>query len=221
MNDTTRFDTMHLDEEVERELTAYASARLSPDRFARTRMRAYVMEHARERAALAAAPRVPGFFSLRLSLRGLAAVGLVAVLAISGGAATALAASPGGPLYGVRVQIETALLPASGAARADAQLGLINERADEITNALDDGNASGADAAADAYGNQVDAAIANAAAQRAALLDLRATLTKQLAHFQTLVKPNDTASANLQKLIAKTEAAIAGVDAKLAALPNP
>jgi len=220
MNDTTRIDTTHQDEEVERELAAYASARLSPDRFATTRMRAFVMEHARQQTAPVPAPRFGGFFALRVSLRGLAAVALVAVLAISGGAATALAASPGGPLYGVRVQIETALLPSSGIARADAQIGLLNERSEEITDAVDSGNAAGADAAADAYGDQVDQAIAGAAAQRAALLDLRATLVKQLAHFQSLVKPNDASAANLQKLIAKTQAAIAAVDAKLAALPN-
>ena len=232
MNDTTRFDTTRLDEEVERELAAYASARLSPDRFAKTRMRAFVVEHAREQAAIAARPKVPSFFALRLSVRGLAAVGLVAVLAIAGGTATAFAASPGGPLYGVRIQIETALLPASGAARTDAQANLINERAEELTDAIDNGNAAGADAAGDAYGNQVDQAVDNAtgstgpsaadiAAQRADLLTLQAAFQRQLAHLQGIVKPSDPSAANLQKLITKTQAALDDVNAKLASLPNP
>src|SRR6185369_13314506 len=131
---------------------------------------------------------------------------------VSAGSVAGVAASPGGPLYALRIQIETALLPTSGEARANAQIGLINERAEEITDAIDSGNVGGADAAVDAYNDQVDQALANAAVQRAALMDLRASLVAKLNHFEAIVKPNDTASANLQKLIAKTKAAIAEID---------
>jgi hypothetical protein len=227
MNDANGIDTLHLDEEVERELAAYASARLSPDRLASNRMRVAVIEHGRTRAAAAGGHHALDVLApFRLRLRRLAPVALVAAIAITGGTTAAVAASPGGPLYGVRLQIETALLPASGSARTDAQIGLLDERADEITNAVDDGNSAGTDAAANAYGDQVDQTIdgtgagTDVAAQRGALLDLRATLEKQLAHFQSIVKPNDKSAGNLQSLIAKTQAAIATVDAKLAALGN-
>jgi hypothetical protein len=216
---TERFDTTeHVDDDLERELRAYASARLSPDRYASVRMRAAVLEHARATQA-PESHRLDVLGLLRIRVRRLAPIALVAALAISAGTVAGVAASPGGPLYGLRIQIETILLPSSGRARAEAQIGLINERAEEITDALDNGNAGGADAAVDAYDNQLRDALRNAAAQRAVLMDLRASLVQKLNHFQSLVKPNDTASANLQKLIAKTQAAIAEIDSKLAGLP--
>jgi len=62
---------------------------------------------------------------------------------------------------------------------------------------------------------------ADVAALRADLLILKAALERQLAHLETIAKPNDTASANLQANIAKTQAALATVIAKLASLPTP
>jgi hypothetical protein len=225
MDDMERFDTTeqfdtteHVDDDLERELRAYASARLSPDRFASVRMRAAVIE--RVRAAQAPEPhRLDLLASLKIGVRRLAPIALVVALAVSTGTAAGLAASPGGPLYALRIQIETALVPGSGDARTNAQLGLINERAEEITDAIDTGNAGGAAAAVDAYNHQVDQSIANATAHRAALMDLRASLVQKLIHFQGMVKSNDTAAANLQKLIAKTQAGIAEIDAQLNGLP--
>ena len=218
MSDTTRFDAMPGDEEVERELAAYASARLTPDRFASNRMRVAVIERARLAAAAPAPHRLDVLGRFRVSLGRLAPVALVAAIAITGGTAAGVAASPGGPLYGIRVQIETALLPSSGAARTDAQIGLLDERVGEITDSIQSGNLDGTDASAEAYDDQLQQAIDSAASQRAQLLALRATLVRQLNHFETLAKPNDRMSSNVQKLIARTEAAIAAVDAKLAAL---
>jgi hypothetical protein len=212
------------DEDVERELRAYASARLSPDRFASIRMRAAVIERAHMASPTGDREgRVSR--SLRLRLRRLAPVALVAAIAITAGTAAGVAAAPGGPLYTVRIQIETALLPSSGIGRADGQVGLLNERTQELTDAVQAGDTNAADAAADAYGNQVDQAISstdqasNSIAQQIADLEqLRTTLAHQLAHFESIAKPNDKAASNLQKLIAKTQASIATIDAHLASL---
>lgn len=212
------------DEDVERTLGAYASARLSPDHWASNRMRAAVIEHART-AQSAPARRLDVLGRLGLGLRRLSFVALVAALAIMVGTSAGVAAAPGGPLYGVRVQIETALLPATGVARTDGQVGLLDERTDEITNAIDAGDVNAADAAANAYGNQVDQAISSTdqgstvTAQRIAdLQQLRTALARQLAHFQSIGRPNDKSEANLQRLIARTQAAIVAIDAQLAAL---
>jgi hypothetical protein len=188
-------------------------------------MRVAVIERARS-AQTAAPPRALDVRGrLGLGFRRLAAVALVAAVAITAGTAAGVAAAPGGPLYGVRIQIETALLPASGIARTDGQVGLLDERTDELTTAVDAGDANAADAAANAYGDQVDQAVSSTdqasgsvAQQVAGLEQLRTTLTRQLAHFQGLTKPNDKSATNLEKLIAKTQAAIAAIDAQLDAL---
>ncbi|HEY2916817.1 MAG TPA: hypothetical protein VGI98_06340 [Candidatus Limnocylindrales bacterium] len=230
MNDTAPFDG-HADEDLEHALAAYASARLSPDRWATNRMRVAVIEHARSGAP---APAVGGGLERWWGrFQRLGFVALVAALAITGGSAAGVAASPGGPLYGVRVQIETALLP-SGTDRTNAQIALLTERSDELTEAIKDGDQNGAGAAGDAYGKQlqqlVDDSVSNpsggptaaeVAKQRADLMTLRAALERQLAHLLTIAKPNDTAAANLENNIAKTQAALDTVDAKLAALPTP
>lgn len=198
---------------LERRLRAYADARLSPDPWASVRMRAAVIEHGRE-ARAATAQR----FTWRRALRPAAFVGLVALLAIGTGASAALAASPGGPLYDARLWVETAILNVSGDG-TDARANQMTERIDEITNALDDGNAGAAGAAAQAYGGEVDAA-AQAAQTRADLLALRATIARHLAHLQNLPPTNPKAHVNVDKAIAKAIAALAEIDAKLAALPQ-
>lgn len=212
-------------EELERELRTYASARLSPDRFASHRMRTAVMEQARTAmpAGLpAAAPhRLDVLSALRIGTRRLAPFALVAALAIGTGSAAAAAATPGGPLYPIRVWVESALLPAGGDARADAQQALLNERMDEISGAIGAGDNGAANAASSAYDQEVDQALAQAAQDRATLLALRATVARHLAHLVSLEKPNGKADAQLRQLIAKTQATLASIDAQLAALPTP
>jgi hypothetical protein len=215
--DTTRI----AGEELERELRTYASVRLSPDRFATERMRASVLAQARMVPLGTVAPprRLDVLAAFRLGTRRLAPVALVAAIAIGAGSAAGVAASPGGPLYGTRIWLETALLPAGGQARADAQAAQLTERLDELTGAVDDGNEAAADAAANAYDEEVDQAVSSAAQSRAELLQLRATIVRHLAHLQSLGRPSDKATANLLKSVANAEAAIAAIDAKLAALP--
>ena len=212
------------DGDVERRLRAYAGARLTPDARTGVRIRTAVIEHGRERRAASATRHgLDVLGPLRIGiLRRAVPVALVGVLAISGGAMAGVAASPGGPLYDTRLWVESAFLPASGAARLDAQVAHIGDRIDEATGALDAGDGSAADAALNAYDNQVDAALAAAAADRAELLQLRASIARHLAHLQSLVKPNSKSAIQLQRAIAKSVAALADIDRQLAALgPAP
>ncbi|HEX7950732.1 MAG TPA: DUF5667 domain-containing protein [Candidatus Limnocylindrales bacterium] len=212
-------------EELERELRTYASARLSPDRFASHRMRTAVMEHALAAmpAGLMAPPphRLDVLSALRVGTRRLAPFALVAALAVGAGSAAGAAAMPGGPLYPVRVWVETAFLPAGGEARADAQQALLNERIDEISGALDAGDKGAAEAASNAFDQEVGQALTQAAQDRVTLLELRETVARHLARLQGLVKPNDKAGAQLQRLITTTRATLAAIDARIAALPTP
>ena len=200
------------EDELGRLLRAYAGARLSPDPWASVRMRAAVIEHGH--GARAAAGRR---FSWLRVLRPATLVGLIAVLAVGTGATAALAASPGGPLYDARLWVETTVLNLSGGS-AQARVDQIDERMDEITNAVDDGNANAADAAGNAYGAEV-AAAAQAAQNRADLQALRAAIANHLAHLQDMAHSSSKAQANLNRLIAKDIAALADIDSRLAALP--
>jgi hypothetical protein len=218
------WDPYELEEgDVERRLRAYAGARLSPDAWTSIRMRAAVIEHGRDGLAAGTRHRLDVLAPFRLGiLRRAAPVALVAALAVGAGGVAGVAASPGGPLYDARLWVETAMLPSSGDARLAAQVAHINDRIDEAASAVDAGNASAADAALNAYDSQVDQALANAAADRAELLQLRESIARHLAHLETLAKPTSKASVQLQRAIAKSKSALADIDRQLAALgPAP
>ena len=218
--ETERIDDKDRDGEGElgRLLRAYAGARLSPDQWASIRMRAAVLEHgqaAQGQAAQAAAGRR---FSWLRVLRPATLVGLIAILAVGTGASAALAASPGGPLYDARLWVETTVLNLSGGS-AQLRVDQMDERIDELTNAVDNGNANAADAAGNAYGAEVSAA-AQAAQNGADLQALRAAIANHLAHLQNMAHSSSKAQANLDRLIAKDIAALATIDSRLAALQS-
>ncbi len=200
-------------DELVRRLQAYAGARLSPDPWASVRMRTAVIEHGH--AARSGGQRS----GWRHLVRPLRLVALVGVLAVATGASAALASSPGGPLYGARLWVETSLLPLSGDPAA-ARVGFIDQRLDEVTSAVDSGNTNAANAAGNAYANEV-AQAAQAAQTRVDLLALRSAVSRQLVHLQSLSHGNPRSQANIAHLIANAQAALAGIDAKLAALPTP
>jgi len=213
MGQTERMDDLdHVEDgELERLLRAYAGARLSPDQWASLRMRAAVIEQGRG-ARAAAAQR----FSWRRLLGPAVFVGLVAILAVGTGATAALAASPGGPLYDARLWLESAVVDVNGGSTA-LRVDQMDERINEITAAVDDGNTNAAAAAGSAYTTEVTAA--QAAEDRADLLALRATITRHLTHLQNMSHASPKAQANLDKLVARAIAALAEIDRKLAALP--
>jgi len=153
------------DVEAYRRLDAYAEMRLAPDPAAMRRIRAAVMAAAATAlttprpadAALAAppativaiggAPRTLG--PRRRSRLGTALLAAALTLGLAVGGVSA--AQPGGPLYGQRLWIEQAMLPASGEARVDAQSARLDERLAEARAAADRGDTNAIGAALGAY----------------------------------------------------------------------
>jgi hypothetical protein len=190
-----------VDDEVARSLRAFAAARLSPDQWASTRMRVHVIEAAHaalERQASAPMATRDRWFR-RLRVGGF--VSLVAVLAISLGSTAALAATPGGALYGVRLWLEDQTLPASGQARTDAQSAQIDERVDEATVSADESNAGGVSAALDAYSNEIENAFADAGHDPTKLAHLQAEISKHIVVLEGLLKSNPSAAGAIQAAI--------------------
>jgi hypothetical protein len=149
------------DDQLARRLTAYAQLRLSPTPDATARMRARVMEAAVSVAA-AGTPGRPAARAqepIRLAAyrmtfggrsRAFAAL-MAAALSVLLLGGVAFASSPGGPLYGVRLWVETVSLPSEPGARADADVDRLDTRLDEAVGAAHNGNGSATAAALAAY----------------------------------------------------------------------
>jgi hypothetical protein len=150
--------------ELRSRLESYANARLTPSVDATTRMRTSVMVAAHRRAALVATD--PTFLARGASTAALAAdssratakavrrltVALMAgLLTLAVMAGTASAAKPGGPLYGTRIWIEMANLPADLVARAQAEISRLDARLQEAQQASNEGDGPAAEAALAAY----------------------------------------------------------------------
>jgi hypothetical protein len=165
--DDGMIDLMAGDARLRRRLEAYAEARLSPDRSTSSRLRARVLAHAHRRADLARADAaltvvsaVPGSGPAPAQHRAthrwgpvgrlvLAASIAALTLALVGGGT--VAARAGGPLYDVRVWVESVTLPSEPSARAVAELARLAERLREADAALAAGDARAAAAALGAY----------------------------------------------------------------------
>ena len=97
-----------------------------------------------------ALPERPSVAFPRPQRRAAAAV-LAACLVVGVGAGSVAASQAGGPLYGPRMWIEAATLPSDPMARANAQLGRLDARLQEVRVASGNGNAGAAEAALEAY----------------------------------------------------------------------
>ncbi|MCI0345691.1 MAG: DUF5667 domain-containing protein [Chloroflexi bacterium] len=167
------------DEEVERQLTAYAAARLDPSRAVAERTRGTVMAAARSR-------RVPSGGALFGRANRLAAAAMLAAVLLLGVAGATFAASPGGPLYGLRLWVEEVTLPTEANARAEAQLALLQERLAEAHEASASGNANGVAAALAAYRDEVADLLETAGDDDLRLARLEAALGTHLVALRTL-----------------------------------
>ena len=180
--------------ELTRRLDAFADTRLSPSLSGTSRMRAAVMNAAHRRAALiaadptsgAVAPVSVGLAAHRSRFASPAwrrpAAALMAgclTLAIVGG--TVNAASPGGPLYGARIWIEMANLPAGAVARADAEVARLDARLQEAQRAFADGDGPAATAALTAYSVILTEAVRGSSTDQTASAALEAGLTRHVA----------------------------------------
>ena len=140
-------------DELERRLGAYASARLAPDRIAVTRMRSSVIEEARMRVLDARLSRRHN------SRRRLAAFAVAATLTLGGAASVAAASNAGGPLYSVRIWLETAAMSPDQTTRALERLHQVDARVVDLERAVSAGDQNAVAAAIDGYRAAVAAAV--------------------------------------------------------------
>ena len=182
-------------DEIEDLLAAYADARLSPSGPVLARMRAQAIRDAslqRPAAAAADQRRVsekvePPRWALpwmRLPRRAFA-LGLAATLML-GTSAAVLAAAPGSPLYGARVAIEGAFLPAQVDERLASHELHLDERLAEAQAAAARGDLGGLAAALAAYRAEVDAAVADIGDEAARLAHLEAELARHTALLRAI-----------------------------------
>lgn len=180
------------DLEIEQRLDAYARVRLSPTERASARMRARIMREARLAMAAGSTASLSGSIdAARARRRGglwrrgaglLLAAGLS--LAVAGGAMAA--AQAGGPLYPTRMWLETIVLPADGAARADADLVRLESRMEEVIAAARKGDRGAVAAALLAYQEIADEALLAATGNATAIDRLRIALGRHLAVLEAV-----------------------------------
>lgn len=207
MNERGRGDE---DAALRARLDAFAEERLRPDPAAMVRIRASVVDKFRGRAAVdgaraAARPRRGWFAGLVGRPALLAGTGLLVVALAAGGV---VASGPGGPLYPVRLWIQTTTLPSDPAARAEAELGRLQERLDEAIAAVDAGNGGAVSAALDAYRQVAADAFAAAGSDPDRAMRLAIELGRHRAVLEALVadlpaQASEAVRANLERTEAK------------------
>jgi hypothetical protein len=206
-----------MDEQIARRLMAYAAFSLSPTPEATARMRARVMEAAvaiPQRPAVSAQQPVSlAAYRVRFGgrsrvLGSLLAAALSALLL----AGVAFASSPGGPLYGVRLWVETVSLPSEPGARTNADVDRLDARLDEAVGAAQNGNGSATAAALAAYRDILDDALAAAGKIDARNERLEAALTRHQVVLATLLgyAPEPARDA-LEQAIERSDQAVEGI----------
>lgn len=200
------------DAEIVETLRAYAWTRLSPDPAAVARIRARVVREAELSLAPApfsvASPEPTPLGRRRRPHRVVTALlaASLAVLAIAGGT---LAARPGGPLYGARMWVESALLPSDPGGRVDSEIARLNERIAEAGTASAAGDEVAAAAAFDAYAKIVDDALGAAAGDTDLRARLELILGKHVAVLEALVaKVPGPAQDAIRQAIEKSDRAV-------------
>jgi hypothetical protein len=220
--------SMAADLEVERRLNDFARGRLTPSAASKARSRARVMREAR--LAFADQPAGPAAATATTDLavvrarnrraamrRGMALLAAAVLsLAVVGGALAASGA--GGPLYGVRIWVETVTLPSDPGARASAELARLESRLAEVQAAVRKGDRVAAAAALAAYQQIADEALAGAGTDQAAIDKLIAALNRHVAVLERVagqVPPQAAASIqlNIEKAISHNDAAIQRIEA--------
>ena len=207
------------DDQLARRLVAYAGLRLSPTPNASARMRARVLAAAAGMPARTAShPEVPvslaayrARFGGRSRLFGALMAAALSVLLIGG---VAFASSAGGPLYGVRLWVETVALPSEPGARADADVDRLNARLDEAVGAARNGNGGATAAALAAYREILDDALAAAGQPESRSERLEAALARHQLVLATLLEyAPEPARDALERAIERSNQAIERIGA--------
>ena len=208
-------------EELAQRLGAYASARLSPTRAASARIRAAIIEEARMRALEAALGRSP--HRHRSGPRRVTALLLAATLTLAAAVAVSATSSPGGPLYGARIWLETVTLPASADARALERVRQIEERLVDAEQAAASGNGTAVAAAVAAYRDAVETAVAEVGTDADRLARLEGALGLHVTVLETLAgKVPAAAAPGIGRAIETSQKAVAKIKkAKPSTGPGP
>jgi hypothetical protein len=169
-------------EELAARLNAYASVRLALPRGSAARIRSAVVEEARMRSL---ERQLGGARMSRNRRRGLTLV-LAAALTLVVGIGVAAASGAGGPLYGVRIWLETATLPADASARIVERIHQIDARVLEVERAAAAGDQNAVASATGAYEDAVSGAVADSGLGADQLDHLQAALALHLGVLQDL-----------------------------------
>lgn len=214
--------TSRSDAEVVRRLEAYADLRLSPSLAARTRVRTAVMQVANAQAAMIAVavaaerarptPIPAPFASLRSTppawRRPFAALA-AATLTLGLLAGSVLASNAGGPLYGARLWVEQASLPASGTARARGEVQRLDHRLEEVQQASAAGDEPATEAALTAYSAILSEATSASANDAAAATTVETAVTRHVVILTTLAdRVPGPARAAIQTALASSTIAL-------------
>jgi hypothetical protein len=217
-------DTMAMDE-IEQRLRTYADARLSPTPEAVERMRAAIVARAVGATAVRGLPPRSGA-SVRQSwwpiLSRRAVGGLLAAALTVGSSAAVFASTPGSPLYGTRLWLESLTLPQSGDARIDAQIVQLDTRDAEVEQASSNQDATAVTAALAAFDDEVTAAVRDAGNDASKLAHLEAVLQKHITVLQgVLAKVPAAAVPAIEAAITASSKALAQIEARLLQVPAP
>ena len=211
--------------EVERRLSDYARARLTPDAGSKARSRARVMREARLAFEKQAAAHIAAEArekdrprSRRIALRRGATLLLAAGLSIGMVGGAFAASNAGGPLYDARIWLEEVTLPGGAVERAAAELSRLEARMAELEAAVRSGDRAAAAAALAAYEQIADEAVANASGDAALTAKLTALLDRHVANFkrvadQVPAQAAEVINLNIERAILHNDAAIERIQA--------
>lgn len=194
-------------EELATRLEAYASARLSPDRVATSRIRAAVVEEARMRALETSIGSLPHRHGATRSRIG--ALLLAAGLTLAAAVGAAAASAPGGPLYDARIWLESAWLPANASDRALERVRQIEERLVDAERAAAAGDSAALAAALEAYNEAVAEALAEVGTDADRLARLEEALGHHVDVLEALsLRLPDAAAGGIQRAIEASQKAV-------------
>ncbi len=225
MNDALMNQDTTATDEMEQRLRVYADARLSPTPEAVERMRAAIVARAAGATAMRDVRRSSGAVVRRSwwPIRSRRAVGaLLAASLTVGSAAAVFGATPGSPLYGTRLWLETLTLPVSGDARIDAQVVQLDQRDAEVEQASSGQDAAAVTAALAAFDEEMAAAVRDAGNDPSKLAHLEAVLQKHITVLEgVLANAPAAAVPAIEAAITASSKALAQIEARLQQLPPP
>jgi phage baseplate assembly protein W len=192
-------------------LEAYASVRLSPKRAAARRVRAAVVEEARMRALETTIGSMPHRHARGPSR--IVALLLAAALTLATAAAVSAASTPGGPLYGARIWLDTVSLPANADARALERIRQIEDRLLDAELAAASGDQNAIAAAIEAYRAAVASALDEVGTDADHLVRLEAALGLHVAVLEALVNHVPEAAADgINRALEASQNAVNAID---------